>query len=300
VALLDAGHDVPLVITAPPRRRGRGVASTPSPVEAVARARGAEVAYRPEVLASLGPELRIELGIVVAFGQLIKDRALRALPLINVHFSLLPAWRGAAPVERAILAGETTTGISLMAIDEGLDTGPLYRVCELEIGAEETAGELHTRLQQLGSSMTLELLEVFADLGLPAAMPQHGEPSYAAKLTSKERELDWSAPAVTLHRAIRVGRASTIWRSKRLIVHRAALVLGEHPRALADAPPGTLAEGFVQTGSGVLRLVELQQEGRVRQSFEEWARGARPLPGEQLGAPDGPGSERAAEGRLIL
>ncbi len=143
-AIVDAGHDVALVVTAADKRRGRGSALAPSPVKAAATELGIPVTDRIDDVLELDPPA--ELGVVVAFGRLIKPHVLAALPMINVHFSLLPRWRGAAPLERAILAGDEVTGVCVMEVEEGLDTGAVYRRAEVAIGADMTADELRVQL----------------------------------------------------------------------------------------------------------------------------------------------------------
>ncbi len=231
---------------------------------------GLPVSSRPEDAAEVGAEL----GVVVAFGRIIKKDLLERLPMVNVHFSLLPRWRGAAPVERAILAGDATTGVCLMAIDEGLDTGPVYGCQEVAIGPDETAAELRARLAQLGAAMVVRAL----DQGLGPATPQTGTPSYAEKLDAADLFLDWSRPADELHRIVRVGRAWTTWRGRRLLV-LAARVAG----ASGGGLPGSLDGDVVRTGRGGLRLVTVQPEGRGPIPAADWVRGARPQPGELLG-----------------
>ena len=215
-ALHGAGHDVRVVVTRRDARRGRGSDLLPSPVKAVAEELGLPVAHTPDAVIGSGAEL----AVVVAYGRIIKANVLAELPMVNVHFSLLPRWRGAAPVERAVLAGDTETGVCLMKLDEGLDTGPVFARRAVEIGPEETAGELRSRLAELGTEM---LLEALAE-GLPEPVPQAGEATYAAKLDPAELHLDFSLPAEVCLRVVRVGRAWTTWRGRRLIVHRARLV----------------------------------------------------------------------------
>ncbi len=231
----------------------------------------------------------VELGVVVAFGRLVKPDVLERVPMVNVHFSLLPRWRGAAPVERAILAGDEVTGVSLMQLEEGLDTGPVFLRQVTPIGPEETAPELRARLGAIGTEMLLELLERWPDAPVPEA--QEGVPSYAAKLTPEELRLDWTRPAAELARIVRVGRAWTTFRGRRLLVHRARCAelpstAGE-PGALA---PGTLLGRVVAAGDPAaadkvgLELIEVQPEGRAVQRAEDWLRGARPAAGERLGS----------------
>lgn len=262
-----------MVITRADKRRGRGEAPGPSPVKAAALALGLPVSDRIADCTTVGAEL----GVVVAFGRIIKADVLEALPLINVHFSLLPRWRGAAPVERAILAGDTVTGVCLMAIDEGLDTGPVYRCAETPIGSDETAPQLTARLSDLGAAMVVQALGE----GLGAAHPQTGEATYAGKIEPEDLRLDWDRPAADLHRLVRVGRAWTTWRGKRLLVLDARPVEATAP---LPAPPGALNGDQVATGAGALRLVTVQPEGRKAVPAAEWLRGARPGPGKTLGS----------------
>ena len=153
-ALVEAGHDVVLVVSQPDRRRGRGSALVPSPVKAAALDLGLPVSDRVDDVIDAGAEL----GVVVAFGRLIKPHVLDAVPMVNLHFSLLPRWRGAAPVEWSILSGDTVTGAAVMALEAGLDTGPVYAVEETEIDPDESADELRTRLAEAGSALLVRLL----------------------------------------------------------------------------------------------------------------------------------------------
>jgi methionyl-tRNA formyltransferase len=277
--LVAAGHDVAMVVTRPDKRRGREQSPTPSPVKAAALELGLPVVQRAEELLGVGAEL----GVVVAYGRMIKPEVLDRLPMVNAHFSLLPRWRGAAPVERAILAGDSTTGVCLMALDEGLDTGPVYAREEVAIGPEETADELRDRLADLAAGMLVEHLE--SGLGTPVV--QSGEATYAAKIEPADRHLDWDRPAVELHRVVRVGRAWTLWRGRRLLVEAARVELDAGPDgggpAADGAVPGQLDGPVVTTGAGRLRLVTVQPEGKAVQDAAAWLRGARPRPGELLG-----------------
>lgn len=251
------------------RRRGRGGATSPTPVKAAATELGLPVADRVDAV--LDPALDVELGVVVAFGRLVRPSVLAAVPMVNLHFSLLPRWRGAAPVERAILAGDTETGVCLMQLEEGLDTGPVYDCLRVAIGAEETAEELRTRLVERGTDLLVRTLA--EGLGRPA--PQQGEPTYAAKVDPDELRLDWSRPAVDLHRLVRVGRAWTTFRGARLGVERA--------RVLQVGPaPGELDGTVAGTGDGALELVEVRPQGKRPMAAAAWRNGARPRPGERL------------------
>ncbi len=273
-ALVEEGHDVALVVTAPDRRRARRAGASPTPVKAVATELGIPVTERVEEAVGVGASL----GVVVAFGRIIAPDVLTRLPMVNLHFSLLPRWRGAAPVERALLAGDPTTGVCLMALEAGLDTGPVYDRREVAIGDDETAAELRARLGGIGTALLLEMLD--RPGGLPEPVPQYGEPTYAAKLTPDELRLDFSRSAVECARLVRAGRAWTTFRGRRLLVVAARPTAG----AGASGPPGRLAGSGVATGAGVLELVAVQSEGRGPLPFAAWAAGARPAPAEILGA----------------
>lgn len=258
------------VVTRPDARRSRRAAPSPSPVKAAAEAFGLPVGDQ----AQAAVDADAQVGVVVAYGRLIKPPLLGALPLVNVHFSLLPRWRGAAPVERAILAGDAETGVSLMEVEAGLDSGPVYARTRTTIGPDETAGDLVARLTGLGADLLLDTLT----RPLPTPEPQAGEPTYADKITPDELALGWEQPAEELARVVRVGRAWTRWRGRRLLVLAAAAQPG------GDGAPGTLDGTTVSTGHGALRLLTVQPEGRAATDAAAWVRGARPEPGERLGA----------------
>jgi len=269
-ALVDAGHDVALVVTRADKRRGRGAELTPSAVKAAATELGLPVSHRADDTLSTGAEL----GVVVAFGQLIKPHVLAEVPMVNLHFSLLPRWRGAAPVERAILAGDDETGVCVMDVEEGLDTGGIYALERVRIHPHETADELRARLVAIGTPLLLEVLARPGGIGEP--MPQQGEPTYAAKLTPEELELDWSKLAEQLARLPRVGKAWTTFRGRRLLVAQARAVPGH-------GEPGVIEGVTVWAGSGGLELVRVQPEGKPVVDAAAWRNGARPRPGERLG-----------------
>lgn len=275
-ALVAAGHEVVLVVTRPDRRRGRGGALVPSPVKAAAIEMGLPVTARVDDVIGAGAEL----GVVVAYGRLIKPHVLDALPMVNLHFSLLPRWRGAAPVERAILAGDQVTGVCVMALEEGLDTGPVYASVERAIGLDDSLEDLRSALSAEGTELLLRLL----DDSLPEPRPQVGEATYAAKIDAAEHHLEWTQPAEHLHRVVRLGRAWTTFRGRRLRVLRAR-------PAPATLTPGELDPATLEVGTGgggALTLVEVQPEGKGPQAATAWRNGARPQPGERLG-PDGGG-----------
>ena len=262
-ALVDDGVDVALVVSQPDRRRGRGSALVPSPVKAAALELGLPVTDRVDDVI----DAAVPLGVVVAFGRLIRPHVLEAVPMINLHFSLLPRWRGAAPVERAILAGDEVTGVDVMAVEEGLDTGGTYLRTRLPIGPDDTLEELRARLVLEGSSLLVAALRD----GLGPPVPQEGEPTYADKLTVEDRHLDWGAPAVDVHRRVRLGDAWTTHRGRRLKVWRT------HVPPRGDGPRVGAADGDVE-------LVEVQPEGKGRMDAKAWANGARFRSGDPLGS----------------
>ena len=269
-ALVDGGFEVALVVSQPDRKRGRGAALVPTPVKAAALDLGLPVTEQVDDVLGAGADL----GVVVAFGRLVRPHVLAELTLVNLHFSLLPRWRGAAPVERAILAGDRATGVCLMRLEEGLDTGPIYGCRRLPIGPDDTAASLRQRLVAAGSELLLTTLSE----GLGDPVPQEGEATYAAKVEPSEHELRWDRAAVDLHRVVRLGRAWTTFRGRRLKVLSARLV-----DAGAGQVPGQLDGTVVATGAGALELVKVQPEGRGAQPAAAWRHGARPGPGELLG-----------------
>ena len=240
-ALVAAGHDIVLVVTQPDRRRGRGNDLVPTPVKAAALQHGLAVTDRVDDVL----DVEAELGVVVAYGKIIKPHVLDALPMVNVHFSLLPRWRGAAPVERAILAGDDKTGVCLMRVDVGLDTGDVFARAEIDIDDEISAIDLTARLADIGAGLLITKLRE----GLGDGEPQQGEPTYAAKIAPAELELDLSKPADELVRLVRVGRAWTTAKGKRLIVWRARMV------------------------DGRFEPIEVQPEGKGRMTAADWMRG---------------------------
>ena len=261
-ALVDDGVDVALVVSQPDRRRGRGGSLLPSPVKAAALELGLPVSDRVDDVL----DVDVPLGVVVAFGRLIKPHVLAAVPMVNIHFSLLPRWRGAAPLERAILAGDEVTGVDLMVVEEGLDTGGVHRRREVPIGPDDTLQELRGRLVDEACRMLVQTLRE----GLGDPTPQRGEAVYAEKLTAEDRHVDWSAPAVDVHRRVRLGDAWTTHEGRRLKVWRTCVPpAGDGPRVAA--------------GDGEVELVEVQPEGKGRMRAADWARGARWQPGDRLG-----------------
>jgi len=274
-ALVTSGWEVALVVTGADARRGRGSATSPSPVKAAALELGLPVVHRVDDVLSVGADL----GVVVAYGRLIRRRILERLGFVNLHFSLLPRWRGAAPVERALLAGDRETGVCLMQVEEALDTGPVFARRRVPIDVRVTAHALRHQLVEIGS----ELLTTTLVTGLHDPVPQEGEATYAAKLTPADLEVHWDADAEAIDRLVRVGGAWTTWRGRRLKLLDAEPITDDNGTS-ASATPGTLAGDGVVTGSGRLRLLTVQPEGKGPMLATAWRHGAHPGPGERLGA----------------
>jgi methionyl-tRNA formyltransferase len=196
--------------------------------------------------------------------------------MINMHFSLLPRWRGAAPVERAILAGDTVTGVCIMDVEEGLDTGGVHARREVPIGPTTTADDLRRELVEVGTELLLDVLS----RPLHQSQPQRGEVTYADKIRPEELALDWTRPAAELDRVVRVGGAWTTFRGRRLKVHAATVEPGSAAPGVLDADAAS-----VGTADGNLRLVSVQPEGKAPMTWAAFANGSHPRPGEGFGSP---------------
>ncbi len=244
--------------------------STPSPVKEAAANLGIPVSHDVDDVL----ETAADLAVVVAFGEFIKPRVLDGLAMVNMHFSLLPRWRGAAPVERALLAGDEVTGVCVMELAEELDVGDVYRRAEVPIRDDVTLDVLRTELVGVGTELLVSALKE----GLGTPTPQTGEVTWASKVTSAELELAWHESAVQLHRVVRLGDAWTTVEGRRLKVW-AASVSGDLGLA-----PGELRGTSVGTGAGTLELIEVQPEGKGRRSASEWLNGARLPPEQRLGS----------------
>ncbi len=266
-ALVAAGFDVAGVVTRIDKRRGRGSELAPSAVKAAAVRLGIPVVHNVDEALTFGADL----GVVVAFGRLIKPEVLAVLPMVNLHFSLLPRWRGAAPVERALLAGDEVTGVCLMQLEEGLDTGPIHAVVAVPIRPEVTGDSLRAELVEVGTRLLVDQLSN----GLGEPVPQVGEPTYASKLDPADLRLEWSTPAGFRDRQVRLGGAWTTFRGRRLKVHTAELL---DPDGVGDA----LADGAAGIVGG-LRLITVQPEGKAPMHYRDFANGARPTTGERFG-----------------
>ncbi len=282
-ALVEAGHEVAAVYCQPPRPAGRGKKARPSPVQARARALGLEVRH-PESLRGAAEQaefaaLEAEVAVVVAYGLILPKEILQAPArgCLNIHASLLPRWRGAAPIHRAVMAGDAETGVCVMQMDEGLDTGPVLLCEATPIGPEETTGDLHERLSEMGARLITRALERLDELE-PVPQPQEGV-TYAAKIDKAEARIDWSRPAVEVDRKIRgLSPFPGAWcevAGERVKLLRSRLAEGR-------GEPGQVLEGFtVACGEGAVEVLEAQRPGRRAMSADELLRGLN-LP-ERLG-----------------
>ena len=267
-ALVRAGFEIVIVVSGPDKRRGRGGELSPSPVKAAALELGLSVSDQLEDVLNV----EADLAVVVAYGQIIPASILEVVPMINIHFSLLPKWRGAAPVERALLAGDAETGVCLMDIGVELDTGDVYAQAVTRIAADDTLSSLRGRLIKMGAELLVDTLTS----GLPTPAPQSGEVSYAKKISSVELEIDWALPATTIDRLVRLGGAWTLFRGTRLKVHEVAI-------SESKGEPGCIDGLVVSCGNGGLELIVVQPEGKARQEATAWRNGARPSSDDRLG-----------------
>jgi methionyl-tRNA formyltransferase len=286
LAALAARHEVACVYTRPPKPGGRGQKPRPSPVQAKAEALGLAVRTPsslrgPEAAAELAA-LVAEVAVVVAYGLILPQAVLDAprKGCLNVHASLLPRWRGAAPIQRALMAGDAETGVSIMRMEAGLDTGPVLLAEKVAIGPEDTGGTLHDRLATLGAGLIVEALDRLDDL-VPVRQPEAGV-TYASKIDKAEARVDWTRPAGEVDRLIRALAPSPgAW----------AEVGGERVKLLTSAvaegagAPGTvLDEGLtVACGEGAVRLLRLQRAGREAMAAEAFLRGCPVPAGARLG-----------------
>lgn len=291
-ALLDAAFEIALVVTRPDSPSGRGMRLGASAVKELAQASGVPL-YQPVSLREEQAIERIEAArpeviVVVAYGLILPERVLQAAPLgaLNIHASLLPRWRGAAPIQRALLAGDRETGITIMQMDAGLDTGPVLAQRRVTIAAHDDAATLHDRLAALGAEMIVTVLAEVAAGTARAVAQSEGEASYASKLEKHEMQIDWSRRAPELERTVRAlhpvpGAHSTL-RGEALKIWSAHCGAGE-------GRPGTVlradASGVViACGEGALVVTELQRPGGRRLAVADFVRGFPIGRGEQFGA----------------
>jgi methionyl-tRNA formyltransferase len=284
-ALVDAGHEIACVYTRPPRPAGRGKKDRPSPVQMRAEAMGLPVRH-PRTLRDAAAQadfaaLEADVGVVVAYGLILPQAVLDAPArgCLNIHASLLPRWRGAAPIQRAILAGDAETGVCIMQMEAGLDTGPVLLRRATPIGAEDTAAEVHARLSALGAEAIVAALARL-DALVPEVQPEAGV-TYAEKIDKAEARVDWTREAAFVDRQIRglspFPGAWTMIGGARVKLIRSRLAEG------VGAPGEVLAGFTVACGSGAVEITEVQPEGKPRMSAEAYLRGARIPAGTVLG-----------------
>ncbi len=290
--LVAAGHEVVCVYTQPPAPKGRGQVLSPSPVHEFAQGLGLPVRAPksmkdPDAIAEF-QALEIDACIVVAYGQILKKAVLDhpTLGCFNLHASLLPRWRGAAPIQRAIMAGDSFTGVEVMRMSEGLDEGPIILSGRVEITNDDTAQTLHDKLAALGASL-LPVALAAIERGGANEQPQSGEPTYAKKITPEVARIDWSRPARDLDFHIRglspfPGAWTTMDTGKG--TQRLKVLMSRLTDEQSGEVPGTLLLGGlkVATGDGILELLRVQREGKGVQEAMEFLNGAGLKPGDRL------------------
>ena len=292
-ALVDACFEVVLVLTQPDRPAGRGLRVSPSAVKHLALSHGLTVAQpqtlRDEEIMAHLRSTAAQAMVVAAYGLILPSAILDLFPAgcINIHASLLPRWRGAAPIQRAILAGDRETGISIMRMEQGLDTGPVYLTRTIPILPDDSAGSLHDRLAALGARCIVEALPQIAKGTLaPAPQPSDGI-TYAHKITKPEAAIDWQRDSLAVDRQVRAFNpfpgAFSLLRNKPVKIWRglaSASGQGAPGEILGCGPDGI----DVACGKGMLKITELQKAGGRRLSAAEFQRGLSPVPGERFGS----------------
>jgi len=282
-ALLGSRHSVVAAVTQPDRPRGRGQKTSDTPVKACAASAGLQI-LQPDTLkdgsfAAVLTALDADLGVVAAYGKILTDAVLRAprLGMLNVHASLLPRYRGAAPIHRAVMAGERETGITIMRVVKALDAGPMLAAARRPIGPDETSDEVERDLARIGAGLLVATIERLLEGGLAEVEQVESEATYARRLTKDDGLVDWALPAERIHNLIRGlhpwPHAFTLLDRKRYILLRSTA-----SSEGADAPPGTIIEADggrlrVAAGSGVVSVLELQAEGKRPMSAREFLAG---------------------------
>jgi methionyl-tRNA formyltransferase len=292
-ALVEAGHDVVAVYTRAPKPAGRGQQERRAPVHELALSQGLSVrapkGLRSEEEAAAFKALDLDAAVVVSYGHILPKAFLEApvLGCINIHGSLLPRWRGAAPIHRAILSGDAETGVTIMRMDEGLDTGPMLLAERTPISAADTAETVHDRLAELGGRLIVSTLDALVAKTIePVPQPDDGV-TYAHKLGKEEGALDWRRPAAELERKV---RAFHPWPGTWFAVEGERIKVLEAALALAGGAPGTVSisrDGFpvVTCGVGGLKLLKLQRAGKSAQAADAFLRGFALAAGTVLAPP---------------
>lgn len=283
-ALIAAGHEIACVYAQPPRPAGRGMALRKSPVQLRAEALGIEVrtphSLRRHDAQSGFAELKADLAIVVAYGLILPQAVLdeRRLGCWNIHASLLPRWRGAAPIQRAILAGDAMTGVSIMRMEAGLDTGPVALVTQTMIGQDETAGQLHDRLSLAGAELMVRAAALL-EAGTLETNPQTRDGiAYAAKIEKTEARIDWTKSAREVHNQIRgLSPFPGAWCQMQLAAKPERVKLLQAVLAPGKGRPGEIIgdDLSIACGEGAVRVVQLQRAGKQASTCQEFLRGNR-------------------------
>ena len=264
-AIIEAGYEVPLVVSGEDKRRGRGKEKSPTAVKALALEHNIAVSTEVDDLLVEHAESQIDLAVVVAFGQIIRTNALEQIPMVNLHFSALPRWRGAAPVERSILEGDETSAIDVITVAEGLDEGDIWAELPWPMASDATLHGTWHDMAHAGAQLMVDTMRA----GFTEPRAQEGELVYAKKLTTNDLRIDWSRTAEELHRIVRIGNAWTEMNGERFKIHEAAVV--------ESAPSvGEIQDLVVGTGSGGLKLITVQPAGKPRMEATAWANGAQP------------------------
>ena len=288
--LRDDAFSVAAVVTNPDRPSGRGHKVHPPPVKVAAEAAGVPV-WQPQHPRERLDDLRdldVDACAVVAYGSLLPQDVLDAggRGFVNLHFSLLPAWRGAAPVQHCLLHGETRTGVTCFVLAAGMDTGPVLRTAETGIGPDETAGELVSRLAVLGAPVLVEAVRGLVDGSIIPQPQDHALATLAPKISADDARLDWSAPAASIRNAVRafnpVPGAWTTLRGERLKIHRAATAETDRTGAPGEVVDNRDGGPVVACGQGAVVLTEVQPAGKPRMAGTDFVNGYRPQ-GERLG-----------------
>jgi methionyl-tRNA formyltransferase len=265
-ALVAAGFDVELVVTGVDKRRGRGTQTTANPVKTAALALDIPISHDINDVLKLNPDGL--LGVVVAFGSIIAPEILQHVPMINIHYSALPRWRGAAPVERAILEGDSTTAVCIIQVVEQLDAGDVLASAPCTIREDDSVAGLRDRLGHLA----LPLLIDICSNGVSSQQAQVGDVVIARKISTNDLAIAWSSSPDQISRQVRLGNAFTFFEGKRFKVHEMSRVSEQLPEGSISFKDGMVLVG---TREGSLQLLTVQPDGKPRIAASEWARGAR-------------------------